>query len=174
MVSYCHASLQEDQSVCTQAKSSGTKDVLTGLPSIMVLTGDIIAPESPALPALPPDDFWGETEWAVFNAILDTIVPAVVSKSALTDKEGQLAIPDGEYSAVLARARATTLQSQDEVSLKAFMEDKTSTHPAVREVSLRIAARLSDVQKDGLKRLLKLLSSAASLFHLTLSWPDVS
>ncbi|KAG6364880.1 hypothetical protein INS49_006484 [Diaporthe citri] len=133
----------------------------------MVLTGDIIAPESPALPALPADDFWGETEWAVFNAVLDTIVPAVVSKSALTDKEGQLAIPDGEYSAVLARAGATTLESQDEVSLRAFMEDKASTHPAVREVSLRIAARLSDVQKDGLKRLLKLLSSSVGAFLLT-------
>lgn len=134
-----------------------------GLPSTMVLTGDIIAPESPALPALPPDDFWSETEWAVFNAVLNTIIPEIVPRSTLTDKEGQLAIPDGEYSAVMARARATTLQSQDEVSLKAFMEDKTSTYPAVREVSLRIAARLSDVQKDGLRRVLKLLSSAASL-----------
>lgn len=128
----------------------------------MVLTRDILAPESPALPALPPDDFWSETEWAVFNAILDTIVPAVVSKSSLIDKQAQLAIPDGEYSAVMSKARATTLQSQDEASLRAFMEDKASTHPAVREVSLRIAARLSDVQKDGLKRLLKSLSSAAS------------
>lgn len=144
-------------------KPSGTKAVPAGLPSTMVLTGDIIAPESPALPALPPDDFWSETEWAVFNAVLNTIIPALVPRSALTDKEGQLAIPDGEYSAVMARARATTLQSQDEVSLKAFMEDKTSTYPAVREVSLRIAARLSNVQKDGLRRVLKLLSSAASL-----------
>jgi len=128
----------------------------------MVLTADILAPECPALPALPPDDFWSEIEWAVLNAILDTIVPAVVSKSSLTDKQAQLAIPDGEYSSVMRRARATTLQSQDEASLRAFMEDKASTHPAVREVSLRIAARLSHVQKDGLKRLLKSLSSAAS------------
>lgn len=135
-----------------------------GPSSAMVLTGDIVAPESPALPALPPDDFWSETEWAVFNAILDTIVPAIVSKSALVDREGQLAIPDGEYTTVMARARATTLQTQDEASLKAFMEDRTSTHPAVRDVSRRIASRLSDVQKDGLKRLLKSLSSATSLF----------
>lgn len=145
------------------SKPSGTKAVPAGLPSTMVLTGDIIAPESPALPALPPDDFWSETEWAVFNAVLNTIVPEIVPKSTLTDKEGQLAIPDGEYSAVMARARATTLESQDEVSLKAFMEEKTSTYPAVREVSLRIAARLSDVQKEGLRRLLELLSSATSL-----------
>lgn len=152
-------------------KPSGTKAVPAGHPSTMVLTGDIIAPESPALPALPPDDFWGETEWAVFNALLDTICPRIVPLSALTDKEGQLAIPDGEYSAVMARARATTLQSQDEVSLKAFMEEKTSTYPAVREVSLRIAARLSDVQKDGLRRVLKLLSSAASLLTQTSASP---
>lgn len=164
LVLYCHASLPEDLSIYIPAKPSGTKEVPAGLASIMVLTGDIIAPESPALPALPPDDFWSETEWAVFNAILDTIVPAIVSKSALTDKEGQLAIPDGEYSAVIAKAKATTLKSQDEVSLRAFMEDKASTHAAVREVSLRIAARLSDVQRDGLRRVLKLLSSAASLF----------
>lgn len=142
----------------------------------MALTGDIVAPESPALPALPPDDFWSETEWAVFNAILDTIVPAVVSKSSLTDREGQLGIPDGEYSAVMTRARATTLKSQDEESLKTFMEDKVSTSPAVRQVSLRIAARLSDVQKDGLRRLLKSLSLAATPppLHLGLSLPNMS
>lgn len=161
---YCHTSLQEDRSIRIHAKLSGIKEAPAGLPSTMVLTGDIIAPESPALPALPPDDFWSETEWAVFNSILDTIVPAVVSKSSLSDKEGQLAIPDGEFSAVMARARASTLESQDEVALRAFMEDKVSTHPAVREVSLRIAARLSDVQKDGLKRLLKLMSSVVLLF----------
>jgi hypothetical protein len=129
----------------------------------MVLTGDIFAPESPALPAIPADDFWSETEWAVFNAIQDTIVPAVVSKSSLIDKQAQLAIPDGEYSAVVSRARTTALQSQDEASLRAFMEDKATTHPAVREVSLRIVARLTHVQKDGLRRLLKSLSSAPSL-----------
>lgn len=140
----------------------------------MVLTGDIIAPESPALPALPPDDFWSETEWAVFHAILDTIVPAVVSKSSLTDREGQLAIPDGEHSALMAKARATTLKSQDDESLKAFMEDKVSTSPAVRQVSLRIAARLSDVQKDGLRRLLKSLSSAASPLQPGISLPNMS
>ncbi|KAG8166075.1 hypothetical protein KVR01_004627 [Diaporthe batatas] len=133
----------------------------------MALTGDILAPESPALPALPADDFWTDTEWDVFTAILDTIVPAVVSKSSLVDTRGQLAIPDGDYSAVLSTARATTLQSQDEASLRAFMEDKASTHPAVRHVSLRIAARLSDVQKDGLKRLLKSLSSSVGAFLLT-------
>lgn len=127
----------------------------------MALAGEIVAPHCPALPELPPDDFWSDTEWAVFNAILDTIVPAVVSKSSLTDKEGQLAIPDGEYSAVFSKARATTLESQDEPSLKALMEDKASTHAAVREVSLRIAARLTVVQRDGLKRLLKSLSSAS-------------
>ncbi|POS71031.1 long chain fatty alcohol oxidase [Diaporthe helianthi] len=133
----------------------------------MVLAAGVLAPESPALPALPPDDFWSETEWAVFNAILDAIVPAVVSKSSLVDRQGQLAVPDGDYSAVMSTARATTLQSRDEASLKAFMEDKASTHPAVREVSLRIAARLSDVQKDGLKRLLKSLSSSVGAFLLT-------
>lgn len=127
----------------------------------MALTEEIMTPQSPALPELPPLDFWSETEWAVFNAILDTIVPAVVSMSSLTQKEGQLGIPDDEYSAVMGKARATTLESRDEASLKAFMEDKASTHPAVREVSLRIAARLSVAQRDGLKRLLKSLSSAS-------------
>lgn len=158
--------------ILATTKPSGIKAIPAGPSSTMVLTGDIIAPESPALPALPPDDFWSETEWAVFNALLNAIIPSVVPRSALTDKEGQLAIPDGEYSAVMARARATTLESQDALSLKAFMEDKASTHPAVREVSLRIAARLSDVQKDGLRRVLKLLSSAESLLFQVSAGPS--
>lgn len=116
------------------------------------------APQCPALPDLPPDGFWTETQWAVYTALMDTIVPAVVSKSSLTDKEGQLGIPDVHYSSVMKTAQATVIERADEDSLRAFMEDKPSHHPAIRAIQLRIVARLSAKQRAGLGSLLSSLS----------------
>lgn len=126
----------------------------------MVITEALIAPapRCPALPELPPDGFWTETQWAVYMALMDTIVPAVVSKSALTDKEGQLGIPDAQYSSVIKTAQATVLARKDEDSLRAFLEDKPSCHPEIRAVQLRIAARLPAKQRAGLGGLLSSLS----------------
>lgn len=116
------------------------------------------APQCPALPELPPDGFWTETQWTVFMAIMDTIVPAVVTKSSLTDKQGQLGIPDAQYSSVMKMAQATVVERSDEDSLRAYMEDKPSHHPAIRAIHLRIAARLPAKQRAGLGGLLNSLS----------------
>lgn len=126
----------------------------------MAITEALIAPapRCPALPELPDDGFWTETQWAVYMSIMDTIVPAVVAKSSLTDKEGQLGIPDVRYSSVIKMARATVLERTDEDSLRAFMEDKPSYHPGIRAIQLRIAARLPAKQRAGLGTLLSSLS----------------
>lgn len=116
------------------------------------------APRCPALPGLPPEGFWTDTQWVVFMAIMDTIVPAVVSKSSLVDKQGQLGISDAQYSSVTKMAKTTVLGRPSEDSLKLFMEDKPSNQAAVRAVQLRILARLPTKQRDGLGRLLSALS----------------
>jgi hypothetical protein len=89
---------------------------------------------------------------------MDTIVPAVVSKSSLTDKEGQLGIPDAHYSSVVKSGQVTVIERADEDSLRAYLEDKPSNHPAIRAMQLRIVARLPAKQKAGLGGFLSSLS----------------
>lgn len=116
------------------------------------------APRSPSGPQPLDDGFWDETQWAVFMAVMDSIIPAIVPKSSLTDKEGQLGIPDVQYLAVMKRAQDIAVEKTDEGSLKAFMEDRPSTNVAVRVSMVRIMARLSSAQRDRLGGFLSRLS----------------
>ncbi|KUI56253.1 Long-chain-alcohol oxidase FAO2 [Cytospora mali] len=125
------------------------------------------APRCPVLPEAPANVFWTETQWTVFMTIMDTIVPTLVSKPALTDKKGQLGIDDVLYSSAMKTARATVLERSDEDSLRAFMEEKPSDQSAVRDIQVRIVSGLSTKQKDGLGGLLSLLSSSVGAFLLT-------
>lgn len=125
------------------------------------------APQCPAMPELPPDDFWTDAQWAVYVALMDTIVPAVVSKSSLTDKGGQLGIPDAHYSSVVKSGQVTVIERADEDSMRAYLEDKPSNHPAIRAMQLRIVARLPAKQKAALGGFLSSLSSSIGAFLLT-------
>lgn len=116
------------------------------------------APQSPDIPELPSDGFWTETQWVVFMALMDCIVPAIVAKSSLVDKNAQLGITDSDYSAVLKTAQTTALEKRSEGSLKAFLEDKPSANPTVRKVMVRIVARLPPKHRDGLGGVLSGLS----------------
>lgn len=116
------------------------------------------APRSPDAPQPLDGGFWDETQWAVFMAFMDTIVPAVVPKSLLADKESQLGIPDVQYSAVAETAQDTAVEKRDEGSIKAFLEDRPSTNLLVRATMVHLIARLSPVQRDKLGAFLSRLS----------------
>lgn len=116
------------------------------------------APRTPGLPDLPPDGFWRETQWSVFWAIMDSIVPAIVSKSSLVDKKGQRGLPDVEYAALTKTSQNIILEKTDEHMLQAFLEDRPSLNPITRQTLLRVLCRLSPKQIKGLGAVLSGLS----------------
>lgn len=119
---------------------------------------DLKAPLRPELPDLPSDDFWTQTQWAVFMAIMDSVIPAIVSKSRLTDKLGQRGIPDLEYAALMRTSQDTVLETRDAAVLRAFLEDKPSKNPAFHGLLLRTLFRLPVKQRAGLGVILSALS----------------
>lgn len=116
------------------------------------------APRSLGRPKQVDDGFWDETQWAVFMAVMDTIVPAIVSKSSLADKTGQLGIPDVQYSTTLKEAQATVMEKSDRQCLEAFMSDRPSTNNAVRASLVHIISRLSPLQRARLGGFMSRLS----------------
>lgn len=125
------------------------------------------APRCPELPALPSDGFWTDAQWAVFMAIMDTIVPSVVSKSCLTDRQGQLGVSDAEYLAASKTAREAVVEvseekGEEETAVKAYWEDRPSTNLAVRAATIRLIAHLPAEQRDGLGKLMSSLSCVSS------------
>lgn len=122
-------------------------------------------PQPPSLSELPSDGFWDDTQWTVFWALMDTFVPAIVPKSSLADKQGQLGITDGEYAALLHESdESCALGGGGDKDLsQAFLEDKPSSQPAVRGAAIRIIARLPADRRDGLGKMLSGLSYAVCL-----------
>lgn len=130
----------------------------------------LTAPLHPEVPGLPSEAFWTPTQWAVFMAIMDTVIPAIVPKSALTDKRAQRGIPDLEYAALIKADMV--LESGDKDVLVAFLEDKPSTNPVFRGMLLRTLYRLPPKLRDGLGLFLSVLScvpTAVYCLHLASS-----
>ncbi|KAF3769946.1 long-chain fatty alcohol dehydrogenase [Cryphonectria parasitica EP155] len=125
------------------------------------------APRSPELPMTPPAGFWSETQWDIFWAVMDSIIPAIVSKPCLTDGLSQLGISDAAYSSVMETARHTKLEKKDEASLQAFLQERLSTSPAVRETIIRITSRLPVKQQEALGTFLSSLASSIGAFLMT-------
>lgn len=151
---YTHTHTQQQATRFRVAEQVDTNTMDLTMASPEALT----APQSPGVPRLPDGGFWTSTQWAIFMSLMDSIIPAIVSKASLADREGQLGIPDVEYSAVMKTVQDTAVERRDEVSLKAFMEDMPSTNPAVHESLVRIIARLPPTQQDRLGRFLSSLS----------------
>lgn len=110
------------------------------------------------LPDLPTEPFWSSKQWEVFMAIMDIVVPAIVPKSRLVDKQAHLAIPDLQYAALIKASQDTVLETRDEEALRAFLEDRPSTNPIFREMLLRTLYRLPAKQRTGLGVILSVLS----------------
>lgn len=149
---YTHTQQQATRCQVAEQVDADTMDLAMASPEALK------TPQPPGVPRLPDDGFWTGIQWAIFMSLMDSIVPAIVPKAALADREGQLGIPDVEYSAVMKTVQDTAVERRDEGSLKAFMEDRPSTNPAVHESLVRIIARLPPTQQDRLGRFLSNLS----------------
>lgn len=131
---------------------------MTAMDPAMASSEVLTAPRRLDPPPLSSVDFWTDAQWAVFMAIMDTIVPAVVPESSLTDEHGQLGVPDAEYLTASKTARDEVAGVSTEEALTAYLEDRPSTNQVVRRFMLQLIARLPAKRRDGLGKLMSSLS----------------
>lgn len=130
----------------------------TGLDLAMASPETPKAPRCPELPELPADDFWSEAQWAVFMAIMDSVIPSIVPKSSMVDRQVQVGIPDAEYSGVVTRAKDVVVELSGEKALRAFLEDRPSASPEVRAAIIRLLVRLPVAHRNGLGKIMSSLA----------------
>lgn len=118
----------------------------------------LTAPRRPDLPPLPPLDFWSDAQWAVFIAIVDTVVPSVMSESSATDNHAQLAVPDAQYLTAFKTAHDTLAGASTDEVLAAYLHDRPSVNQTVRRYMLQLIAHLPAHRQDGLGKLMSSLS----------------
>lgn len=150
--------------MCSLSSSTATplfhlkKNMVLAMASLEVVK----APQCPELPALPSDTFWTESQWAVFMAIMDTIIPSIVPKSCLADTRGQLGLPDADYQAACETACNAVVAVSTDKAVRAYLEDRPSTDLAVRGAMVRVLAQIPSKQRDGLGKLMSSLSCVLS------------
>jgi hypothetical protein len=95
-------------------------------------------PSPPPLPDLPPIDFWSETQWAVWFALVEAAIPSVSPESSLEDSHRQVRISDDE----LRRAFSETGTGASLDAFKALLADNPATSPAFIDNMKRSVASL--------------------------------
>lgn len=112
------------------------------------MTSKLTSPKWPGLPSPPLGDFFNETQWTVLLSLLDAIVPSLVPASKLVDPLTQKAIPDEEFTAVLATTRKTIAESPDEETLEKYLAEL----PSKNEQTVFTLRRALDGVPDSARR----------------------
>ncbi|EEU46044.1 uncharacterized protein NECHADRAFT_37686 [Fusarium vanettenii 77-13-4] len=131
------------------------------------------APVATALPELPPDDFFSPTQWSVFFALMDGAVPSITSKSAATDDQGQIQLPDDEFDDTVNRALEPLAAPATGDNIRAFLEDRPILDPRFKENLLRTLALSPPSQQRRLGRLLTLMATRPGSYFITGYWQPI-
>jgi hypothetical protein len=97
-------------------------------------------PTPTSLPPAPPGDFFDATQWTVLTALLDAIIPSIVPASAVVgsdDSKTHRGIDDGQLEHVTAQVRSTMVSPPSPELFKAYLEERPSANPALREALRR-------------------------------------
>jgi hypothetical protein len=116
-----------------------------------------LAPSPPPLPDVPATDFWNETQWAVYFALIDAAVPSVASESSLENGASQLRISDQEFTQAYTQLQASLLDPPSPEDLKAFLAERPVDDPMFIRNNQRTVCTLPSSEQRKLGAVLSLL-----------------
>ncbi len=112
-------------------------------------------PEVLALREPPSGDWWEETQWKVFLALLDAVVTPVVADAELTDPANQKKIPRAQYDEAAGVARQ---YSRSPELLGAFLRSRPSDDPAFVHSVRRFLSNVPAAERQQLGGILSTLA----------------
>lgn len=106
----------------------------------------------------PPPTFFTDTQWRALFAIIDTIVPSVVSGPAAAGNDNdEHHLAPGEYDAYFKLTSERMVKPPSREAFDAYMAERPSDIPAFRDHVTRTIATLLPVQRTQLGTVLWLL-----------------
>ncbi|KAF4968041.1 hypothetical protein FSARC_4509 [Fusarium sarcochroum] len=131
------------------------------------------APVATALPDAPPDDFFTPTQWDVLFALVDGALPSIASKSAVTDEQGQIQLPDTEFDNVLDRSVKSLSAPATKDNVRAFLAERPAHDARFKDNLMRTLAITSPTQQKRLAGLLSLMSTRPGSYFITGYWQPI-
>lgn len=115
-------------------------------------------PVTTGLPDDPPFDFFTPIQWDVLFALVDGVLPSVTSRSAVTDEQGQIQLPDDEFDNVLEKSTKSLAAPATKDNIRAFLQDRPAHDARVRDNLMRTLTFSSPTQQKRLAGLLSIMS----------------
>ena len=125
-----------------------------------------LMPSPPVLPALPLTDFWDETQWAVFLALVEAVIPSISPESCLEDPHHQIRISDHEFQEAFEDAVGPLSERVTVEKFKTLLADRPTTDKAFVENIKRSIEKLPVQQRTQLGNFCNTLSCVSSLSGL--------
>jgi len=93
-----------------------------------------------ALPAAFSGDWWDETQWAVFMALVDAVVLPVVAESQAADEKSHQKISDVEFERAYQEAQASMTEPPSREVFARYLAERASDNPAFVDAVRRSVA----------------------------------
>ncbi|PKS12927.1 hypothetical protein jhhlp_000268 [Lomentospora prolificans] len=130
---------------------------------------ETVEPKSPPpkLSALPPTDYFTQTQWAILFALLDASLPSLATKSSIKDRKTQVELPDATFDKAYARVKEVCVDVPSEDVFRELLADRCSTDPEFIDNCKRFISGFPVDHKKALGDALHKLSTRVGAWFLT-------
>ncbi|KAJ2892020.1 long chain fatty alcohol oxidase [Zalerion maritima] len=127
-----------------------------------VLLGPLPSP----LPPVADPSYFNTTQWAVFMALVEAVVPPVVPETRLTNKAHQLRISNDQHEDAFKKASALAVPPT-KPELDAYLSESVMENPEFIDLTYRMMGALPIPLKKQLARAMGLLATKIGAYILT-------
>lgn len=111
------------------------------------------------LPEVPAITFFNETQWKVYFALMDTVIPSIISETQGGDDKENTTIKQKTYDDYYTKVKNTVANPPSREAFEAYLSEKPSAIPAFRDHTVRTLGGLPDDMRQQLASILYLLGS---------------
>ena len=125
--------------------------------SLKMTMQTLITPVPTTLPAPPDRGFFSETQWAVYIALAEAILPSLVPESRHTNKTNQIAISTEQYESAFAQVQrlAVPLTRQQ---FDNYLAESVLDSPKFLEMTQRVIGHMPPGARKRMAGALNLLA----------------
>ncbi|ORY71456.1 long chain fatty alcohol oxidase [Pseudomassariella vexata] len=120
-----------------------------------------------ATPDIPPISFFDETQWRVYYALMDTVVPSIVAGDSSRGDLKRLELDKNVCDAHYDKIQGSMTNAPSRKDFEAYLSEKLSDNQKFRDHTARIVAALPGEIRDRLGLILKFLGTRLGSYPLT-------
>ncbi|KAI1143819.1 long-chain fatty alcohol dehydrogenase [Hypoxylon sp. FL0543] len=122
-------------------------------------TRHIKAPIPTQLPELRDTSYFSETQWQVLFALIDAVIPSIVTEATVTDQKNQLQISHSRYKEAYEQTKRAMKHPPDYEKFKQYLGSRPLDNPRFSQLLKRILQNIPNGDRKRLGSILNILTT---------------